>query len=102
MLLYKFCYHIKSERINFDHIKSVSKKNYHENFVPYKKLVTYPLEQWWSTTDYPFHENRGFENPKSSENGILVVQHGSGASNARLKIVESLKLKLRGSFLRFS
>ena len=36
------------------------------------------------------------------KNGILVVQHGSGASNARLKIVESLKLKLRGSFLRFS
>ena len=60
------------------------------------------LERGWSTTDTPFRENRGFGNPKSSKNGILVVQQRSGASNDWLKIVESLKLKLQGILLRFT
>ena len=37
--------------------------------------------------------------PWVSKNGILAVQQRSGASNAWPKIVESLKLKLRGRFL---
>ena len=62
----------------------------------------HPLERGWSTTDSPFRETGGFENLRFLKNAILVVQHSSGASNAWLKNIESLKLKLRESFLGFS
>ena len=68
--------------------------------------ITDLLNKYWNGADQLKNlcsvKTGVFENLRFPENAILVVQHGSGASNAWLKNIESLKLKLRGSFLGFS